>query len=101
MPDQGDGALARSLGLRASALRSYWLKGFEYYGPFSPEQRERYRILRWVYSKQLSDEAVQRWGVSRLEADIAAEAAVSSLSGVLGRLAELTTIEDLMEERTH
>lgn len=83
-----------------SALRAYWLKSMEYNGPLSPEQEGRYRWYRWFCKKDLSDQAVTRWGIPKPEADTAAEAAVSTLDGVLRYLARLIALENLAEGET-
>ena len=97
LPDHSEEML-RSLDFKISTLRSHWLKCLEYYGPLSAEQTKRFRVLRWYFARQLSDEAVRRWGITRLDGDIVAEAAISSLNGVLRCLARLTSLEDLVEE---
>ena len=79
------------------ALRCHWVKSMEYHGPLSPEQRKRYVVLRRFFWRRLGDEAVRRWGIARLEADIVAEAAITSLAGVLRHLSKLTTLEDIVE----
>ena len=89
-----------ALSAKTLVLRAYLLKGLEFVGPLDPEQERRYVILRQHFSRRLSDEAVRRWGASRLEGDIAAEAAVASLNGGLRRLGRLTSLEDLLEEET-
>ena len=100
MRDAGEEEYLNALSAKTLVLRAYLLRGLEYAGPLSQEQRRRYVILRRYFSRTLSDEAVRRWNSSRLEGDIAAEAAVSSLNGVLRRLGRLTSLEDLLEEGT-
>ena len=100
MRDAAEEEYLNALSAKTLVLRAYLLRGLEYAGPLSQEQERRYVILRRHFSRRLSDEAVRRWGASRLEGDIAAEAAVSSLNGVLRRLGRLTSLEDLLEEET-
>ena len=100
MRDAAEEEYLKALSAKTLALRAHLLRGLEYAGPLSQEQERRYAILRRHFWRRLSDEAVRRWGASRLEGDIAAEAAVSSLYGVLRRLGRLTSLEDLLEEGT-
>ena len=94
MIDQESEALAQNMALKALVLRQHWLECLEYHGPLTPDGMERYEITRWASSEQLRDEAVRRWKVSRVEADIVAGAAILNLDGFLRRIADLTASDE-------
>ena len=98
--DHGRNRGTQGLDDKVSALQDHWLRGMEYYGPLSPEQEKRYQWYRWFSWKELSDEAVSRWGISELDANMAAEAAVARVDGLLRYLARLIALENLVEGET-
>lgn len=66
---------------RAKELRDLWLTRMEYHGPLSADGLQKFRLIRQVYAEGLKIEAIRIWGISDEEAEVAVEAAMSSLDG--------------------